>query len=206
MQKSQLVKETRFDIRLKQTIAGILPSSGEIRSGNGSVVMDGRLMHQRNEVKERRADERRGVLPVVEGWARSMYESSGWGSRWEWVEFFSSRGTWHSLIGGDGPGEGWWGADEDDGRDGGSSEEEEVGGSGRPEAWRERKNIKEERRGRGAVRQNRWQWLTVKQARLLRSIRQTFAFLGFYWNWDFLLWIEMKWDQQYICDRKHWFI
>lgn len=55
------------------------------------------------------------------------------------MEFFSSRGTWHSLIGGDGPGEGWWGADEDDGRDGGSSEEEEVGGSGRPEGWRERK-------------------------------------------------------------------
>lgn len=73
------------------------------------------------------------------------------------MEFFSSRGTWHSLIGGDGPGEGWWGADEDDGRDGGSSEEEEVGGCGRPEGWRERKKIKEERRGRGAVRQNRWQ-------------------------------------------------
>lgn len=54
------------------------------------------------------------------------------------MEFFSSRGTWHSLIGGDGPGEGWWGADEEDGRDGGSSEEEEVGGSGRPGGWRER--------------------------------------------------------------------
>lgn len=54
------------------------------------------------------------------------------------MEFFSSRGTWHSLMGGDGPGEGWWwGAvededEEEDGWDGGSSEEEEVGGSGRP--------------------------------------------------------------------------
>lgn len=73
------------------------------------------------------------------------------------MEFFSSRGTWHSLIGGDGPGEGWWGADEDDGRDGGSSEEEEVGGSGRPEEWRERKESGREKKGKGgAVRQNRW--------------------------------------------------
>lgn len=79
--KSQMVKETRLDIRLKHWIAGILPSDGEIRSGNGSMVMDDRLMHQQNDVKERRADERRGVLPVVEDWARSMYESSGWGSR-----------------------------------------------------------------------------------------------------------------------------
>lgn len=52
--KSQMVKETRFDIRLKHWIAGILPSDGEIRSGNGSAVMDDRLMHQRNDVKERR--------------------------------------------------------------------------------------------------------------------------------------------------------
>lgn len=78
---SQMVKETRLDIRLQQRITGVLPSGGEIRSGNDSVVMDDGLMHQRNEVKERRMDERRGVLPVAEGWARSMYESSGWGSR-----------------------------------------------------------------------------------------------------------------------------
>lgn len=84
-------------------------------------------------------DQWRALLPVEEGWARSKYESSGWGSRWEWVEFFSNRGIWHSLIGGDGPGEGWWGTDEEDGRDEGSREEEEVGGSGWPGGQRARK-------------------------------------------------------------------
>lgn len=146
--------------------------------------------------RERRADERRGVLPVAEDWARSMYESSGWGSRWEWAEFFSSRGTWHSLIGGDGPGDGWWGADEDDGRDGGSSEEEEVGGRGRPEGWWEKK-MKEERRGRRAVRQNRWQWLTVKEARLLTNIHSS-SFVKL--NEKFLLWKNN--NASNVCDRK----
>lgn len=78
------------------------------------------------------------------------------------MEFFSSRGTWHSLIGGDGPGEGWWGADEEDGRDGGSRVEEEVGGSGRPGGWRDRKRGGAEKGG-GDVRQNRWHCLTVIQ-------------------------------------------
>lgn len=73
-----------------------------------------------------------------------------------------------------------------------------VGGRrGRREGWREQwrgrgwregatwrmvgeKKIKEERRGRWAVRQNRWQWLTVKQAPLLRRY-QTFI-LPAYWN------------------------
>lgn len=69
------------------------------------------------------------------------------------MEFFSSRGTWHSLIGGDGPGEGWWwGAAEDedeeeDGWDGGSSEEEEVGGSGRPGGGGGRAGERKEGRG-----------------------------------------------------------
>lgn len=72
------------------------------------------------------------------------------------MEFFSSRGTWHSLMGGDGPGEGWWGADEEDGWDGGSREEEEVGGSGRPRGRRKRETEGRER-GKGGVRQNKWQ-------------------------------------------------
>lgn len=42
-------------------------------------------------------------------------------------------------MGGDGPGEGWCGADEEDGWEGGSREEEEVGGIGRPGGWKERK-------------------------------------------------------------------
>lgn len=127
------------------------------------MMIDDILMHQQNEMKKKRVDEWRTLLPVVEGWARGMYEPSGWGSRWEWVEFFSNKGTWHSLIGGDGPGEGWWGADEEEGREGGSSDEEEVGGSGRPEGWRGEK-------GKGAIRQNRWQWVTVKQASVLTQV------------------------------------
>ena len=61
------------------------------------------------------------------------------------MEFFSSRGTWHSLMGGDGPGEGWCSvAEEADGREGGSRVEEEVGGRGRPGEWgRERERERE---------------------------------------------------------------
>lgn len=53
------------------------------------------------------------------------------------------------------------------------------GGGDLKDGGREKK-IKEERRGRWAVRQNRWQWLTVKQAPLLRCY-QTFI-LPAYWN------------------------
>lgn len=45
------------------------------------MMMDDILMHKQNELKDKRVDEWRALLPVVEGWARSMYESSGWGSR-----------------------------------------------------------------------------------------------------------------------------
>lgn len=53
--KSQMVKETRFDVRLKHWIARILPSDGEIRSRNGSVwwwMTDwciNKIMWKRNE-------------------------------------------------------------------------------------------------------------------------------------------------------------
>lgn len=82
--KSQMVKETRFDIRLKHWIAGILPSDGEIRSGNGSVMMDDRLMHQRNYVKER--------------WVRGEVSYPWWRA---------GHGACMSLPGGD-PGESGW--------------------------------------------------------------------------------------------------
>lgn len=71
-----MVKETRSDIRLKQRIAGVLPSDGKIWSGNGSVVMDDRLMHQRNEVKERETG----------GWEeRCLTRGGGLGTEHVWV-------------------------------------------------------------------------------------------------------------------------
>lgn len=60
---------------------------------------------------------------------------------------------------GDGPGEGWWGADEEDGRDGGSRVEEEVGGSGRPGGWEGQEGEKRDRKG--MLDKNRW--LTVTE-------------------------------------------
>lgn len=71
-----MVKEMRSDIRLKQRIAGILPSDGKIWSGNGSLVMDDRLMHQQNEVKEREMD----------GWEeRCLTRGGGLGTEHVWV-------------------------------------------------------------------------------------------------------------------------
>lgn len=47
----------------------------------GHMMMDDIPRHKQAELKNESVDEWRALLPVAEGWARSMYESSGWGSR-----------------------------------------------------------------------------------------------------------------------------
>ena len=79
------------------------------------------------------------------------------------MEFFSSRGTWHSLIGGDGPGEGGWGARQEKDRENsengggrtrrtggteGAGRRKRLEGVGDLEGWRKR-----ERRGRGGKKE-----------------------------------------------------